>query len=284
MKGSYANWIIEKFSYWLLKNEPPRRAYLCQYDQIKQIAKPCDVLLIEGRNRVSNIIQLITKSPWSHACLYVGAIQELKNPELQKLIQSHYSGNASEPLIIESEVGQGTIVSPLSKYHEDHIRLLRPQSLTEEDGLKVIDYAAHRLGGKYSTRHIVDLARFMFPWGAYPRKWRSSLFQHNALQPTEDICSSMIADAFQSIRFPILPLVERDKKENIELIERNPRLFTPSDFDFSPYFNVIKYPIFDLKGINPSDLPWKKGVISDDSGVFRHIDNMMKKDENNKTS
>ncbi|MFI4937204.1 MAG: YiiX/YebB-like N1pC/P60 family cysteine hydrolase [Candidatus Berkiellales bacterium] len=279
MKTSFANWFIEKVGHWLLKNEPPRRAYLCHYDQIKKIAEPCDVILIEGRNRISNIIQLITKSPWSHACLYVGRIEEITDPEMQKLIQTHYQGKLDEPLIIESEIGFGTIVSPLSKYQDDHIRLLRPRGLSTEDAIKVIEYAAERLGVKYSTRHVFDLARFLFPWGAYPRRWRSSLFQHNALQPTEDICSSMIADAFQSIQFPILPLVTQDQKKNIELIERNPRLFTPSDFDFSPYFSVIKYPIFNLEDINLSDLPWKKGVISDDRGVLRHLDNMMKKKE-----
>ncbi len=89
----------------------------------------------------------------------------------------------------------------------------------------------------------------------------------------------MIADAFQSIQFPILPLVAIDKKQHIELIERNPRLFTPSDFDLSPYFYVIKYPIFDLKGMNLKDLPWRMGVISDDRDVLRHIGNMTKKRE-----
>jgi hypothetical protein len=78
----------------------------------------------------------------------------------------------------------------------------------------------------------------------------------------------MIADAFHSINFPILPLVQEDNEKNLELIQRNPRLFTPSDFDYSPYFNVIKYPIFKLgKNVNLSDLPWKKGFRSDDIGI-----------------
>jgi len=77
----------------------------------------------------------------------------------------------------------------------------------------------------------------------------------------------MIANAFQSVHFPILPLVRKGSKENLELVRRNPRLFTPSDFDFSPYFDVIKYPIFKLKnGASPEDLPWIQGIISDDMG------------------
>jgi hypothetical protein len=55
--------------------------------------------------------------------------------------------------------------------------------------------------------------------------------------------------------------------ENLEIVRRNPRLFTPNDFDFSPYFDVIKYPIFKLgKHILPDDLPWIKDMISDDLG------------------
>ncbi len=120
-----------------------------------------------------------------------------------------------------------------------------------------------RLGRKYDLRHIFDLARFLFPWGLFPRRWRSTLFQHNALKPTEDICSSMIADAFHSVDFPILPLVKKDEEDNLELIQRNPRLFTPSDFDYSPYFNVIKYPIFKLgKDYTSHQLPWNRDEIS----------------------
>ena len=280
MKFSFPNWIIEKIGNWLLKNEPPRRAYLCHYEQIKKIVKPCDVLLIEGRNRISHIIQLVTKSPWSHACLYIGSLDELKNDELINQIKKDYQGNVEEPLIIESEIGKGTIISPLSKYKDDHIRLLRPHGLSEDDRFKVINYAAGRLGLKYDTRHVFDLARFLFPWGLYPRKWRSSLFQRNILKPTEDICSSMIADAFHSIGFPILPLDAIDKKQHIELIQRNPRLFTPSDFDFSPYFDVLKYPIFNLgEGFNLKDLPWKSGLVSDDNEVLRHIGSMINEDQ-----
>lgn len=122
-------------------------------------------------------------------------------------------------------------------------------------------------GRRYNTRHLLDLARFLFPWGLWPRKWRSVLFQHNALQPTEDICSSMIADAFQSIRYPILPLVREDHQNVLELVRRNPRLFTPSDFDYSPYFDVIKYPTFPLKTEGDyQNLAWREDVISDDKG------------------
>jgi hypothetical protein len=266
MAFSISDWLINKVGHWLLKNEPPHRAYLCDFQQISKEAQPGDVLLIEGRNRVSQIIQQITRSPWSHAALYVGRLGEIKGVHLQETIRCFSNYPDDTQLLIETEVGEGTIASPLSKYFEDHIRILRPQGLGEEDIQRVIAFAVGRLGRKYDMRHVFDLARFLFPWGLFPRRWRSSLFQHNAQKPTEDICSSMIADAFQSVDFPILPLVKkRNDNDNLELIERNPRLFTPSDFDYSPYFSVIKYPIFKLgKDFTTQQLPWKRGEISDD--------------------
>jgi len=263
MTFSLSDWVIHKVGHWLLKNEPAHRAYLCDFEQITNEVRPGDVLLIEGRNRVSRIISQITRSPWSHAALYAGRLNEIPGKHLQETIKCFSSCADDTQLLIETEVGEGTIASPLSKYKEDHIRILRPQGLDETDIQRVIAFAVGRLGKRYNIRHIFDLARFLFPWSLFPRRWRSSLFQHNALKPTEDICSSMIADAFHSVDFPILPLVKQDEESNLELIQRNPRLFTPSDFDYSPYFNVIKYPIFKLgKDYTTQQLPWVKGKIS----------------------
>ncbi len=268
MGYSFTNWVINRYGHWLLKNDPPSRSYLCDFPQICQEILPGDVLLIEGRNRVSRIIQNITRSPWTHAALYIGHLAGIEDTQARETVKQSCTATLDTPLIIESEVGEGTIISPLTKYQDDHIRILRPQGLTTVEIQKVITYAISRLGKQYDTRHIFDLARFLFPWGLFPRKWRSSLFQHNAQQPTEDICSSMIADAFYSIGFPILPLVKTDKSNHIELIQRNPRLFTPSDFDYSPYFNVIKYPIFKLgTGIALQDLPWKRNSENNDIEV-----------------
>lgn len=244
---------------WLLKNDPPKRAYLCDFAQVCQKLLPGDVLLIEGRSRVSRVIKLITQSPWSHAMLYIGRLTEIENPQLQSLIQEKFSVTADTQILIESELGQGTIASPLEKYAEDHIRILRPKGLSAEDSQKVVSYAIQRIGSQYSIRHILDLGQFLLPWHLFPQKWRTRLFERSlASQPMEDICSSVIAQAFESIQFPILPLMTQNEKKEIELTERNSRLFTPSDFDFSPYFSVIKYPMFPAnKDAYYRDLPWK---------------------------
>jgi len=258
-RDSLSDWMIAKFGHWLLKNDQPLRNYLCDFDQISHDIRAGDVILIEGRNRVSRIIQLITKSPWSHAALYIGRPNQILNAHSRQIVKEYCEPLTHPQLIIESEIGEGTIVSPLTKYQADHIRILRPQGLSIEDIQKLIAFAISRLGRQYSLKHVFDLARFLFPWGLWPRQWRSILFQHNALQPTEDICSSMIADAFHSIDYPILPLVAQNEMNEYELTKRNPRLYTPSDFDYSPYFNVVKYPIFKLgRDLKARDLPWKQ--------------------------
>ena len=265
MKEKFTNWLISLISRWLLKQNSDPASYLCDFNLICKNIRPGDVLLVEGKTRASKIIQQVTQSTWSHAALYIGQITDVNDNLLRDTVKRYTDTSSACHIIVESEVGLGTIISSLDKYKDDHIRILRPRSLTKKDTQLVIKYAIGRLGKKYNLRHLLDLARFLFPWGLWPRKWRSSLFQHNALQPTQDICSSMIADAFQSVNYPILPLVRLDHESQFELIKRNPKLFTPSDFDYSPYFDVIKYPIFTLE--NEGDyhhLPWREGILSDD--------------------
>ena len=106
-------------------------------------------------------------------------------------------------------------------------------------------------------RQLLDLARFIFPWTILPRRWRSTLFAHNAGRPTRTVCSTVLAEAFMSVRFPILPILKGHRRSGLALYPRNPRLFTPRDFDYSPYFEIIKYPYvaFEQSGTYRY-LPW----------------------------
>jgi hypothetical protein len=65
--------------------------------------------------------------------------------------------------------------------------------------------------------------------------------------PTCAICSSLIARAFQSVLYPILPNVtEVDDIAGNEFIRRelyhirHHSLFAPLDFDLSPWFEIVK--------------------------------------------
>lgn len=269
---SLGNWLVQKLGKFLLKNTSPSRSYLCDFSRICHEVRPADVLLIEGRNRISHIVQRITQSPWSHSVLYIGHIYNLDDPKLREFVQQHYKGSLSEHLIVEAMIGQGTIIVPLSKYKDEHIRVCRPTGLSHLDAQKVIAYAVNSIGRKYSIRHFFDLGRFILSSKFIPRRWNSSLFNPKAGKAEQDICSAMIAKAFVSVKFPILPLIRENDQQRIEMIRRNPKLYSPSDFDYSPYFDIIKYPMMPVAGYSIyRNLPWQDDLISnDDQGVMKH--------------
>ena len=248
-----ASWLTD----WLMQESYDISSPQCDFERIRHEVKPCDVLLIEGRSRVSNVIKQITQSPWSHAMLYIGRLHDIEDDRVRDIIKESYNGSPDEQLVIESELGYGTVVHPLSRYESNHLRICRPNGLSYGDSQKVVHYAVSRLGLDYDVRHILDLARFFFPYAILPRRWRSSLFESSPGQETKTVCSSMIAEAFSFIHFPILPLVKLDSQNGVQLFQRNPRLCTPRDFDYSPYFRIIKYPFLDYT--HHSDyklLPW----------------------------
>lgn len=264
----FARFIISHVSKWLLKEPYMPPTILSDYERLRFEVRPCDVLLIEGHNRVSRIIQQITQSNWSHACLYIGKLHDIEDPKLRILVKRVYKVALDEQLIIESILGEGTIISSLSRYKKYHVRICRPEGLLARDAQKVISYALSHLGMNYSTRHIFDLFRFLFPYTILPRRWRSTLFEHNALKPTEEICTLMIANAFRKVDYPILPYMHTDR-EGVSLVIRNPKLYTPRDFDYSPYFAIVKYPLMTLGGSGfYHNLPWKQGLLSDDGKQF----------------
>src|SRR4029077_15960648 len=100
--------------------------------------------------------------------------------------------------------------------------------------------------------------RFFLPWSILPRNWGSILFRTPSGEPESGVCSSLIAEAFNSVQFPVLPFVEPHEETGVELIQRNSYLFAPKDFDYSPYFEIIKYPLFSPQEPLPyyRRLPW----------------------------
>jgi hypothetical protein len=40
--------------------------------QLKRTVRKCDVILVEGNERISECIKFLTQSSWSHSALYVG--------------------------------------------------------------------------------------------------------------------------------------------------------------------------------------------------------------------
>lgn len=254
------NWLWERITAWLNATSKKNQdlPIINNFDQMLINLCPADVILFEGRSRVSEVIKIITLSSWTHAAIYIGRLEDIIDPRTKKIVEKHYLGDPNEFLVIESLLGFGTIINPLSIYRQENLRLCRPDGLSKKDQNSVVCFATEHLGMSYDVRQLLDLARFLFPYAILPRRWRSSLFQHNAGKPTAIVCSSMIARCFQSVSFPILPIFENKHKERVKLSKRNFRLFTPTDFDYSPYFKVIKFPNLPFtNSASYRDLPWE---------------------------
>ena len=120
------------------------------------------------------------------------------------------SAEGGEPhSLIEVVLGDGCVSVPLSKYERFHTRICRPIGLTDADREEVIRFMVSRLGTRYDMRNIVDLARYLLPTPPVPTRWRRRMIALGSGEPTRTICSTLIAEAFGRVRYPILPRVER---------------------------------------------------------------------------
>src|SRR5215468_10403672 len=227
-------------------------------DDLRRMLAPADVLLIEGNNRVSGIIKYLTQSTWSHSALYVGPVDGACEED-------------GEPhVLIEANVGEGVTSAPLSKYFTYHTRICRPVGLSFEDRNTVCRYAINRIGFGYDTKNIVDLMRYLFPLPV-PQRWRRRLIAFGSGDPTKMICSALIAQAFDTVRYPILPKITRagSKQARREILHiRDSSLYMPRDFDISPYFEIVKPTI--VRGFDYTTLHWadKQKPLAEVAGEF----------------
>lgn len=212
--------------------------------------RPGDVLLIEGNTRVSAAIKYLSQSTWSHAAIYIGDVLTTK------------ANDTDPPVLVEADIVDGVCAVPLSKYASFHTRICRPVELTEDDAQRVVAYALSRIGHTYDMKNMFDLARYLFPTPPVPRRWRRRALALGSGEPTKAICSSLIAQAFHSVRYPILPDIKRRKTDphaadhNRDILYiRHYSLYMPRDFDISPYFQVVKPTI--EKGFNYKGLTWE---------------------------
>ena len=114
--------------------------------------------------------------------------------------------DGSEPArLIEVNLGEGCVAVPLSKYQTYNTRICRALGLTPEDRQAVVDFMIGKLGVKYDMKNIFDMLRYFFPAPPVPVRWRRRMIAFGSGDPTRSICSSLIAEAYEGIRYPILP-------------------------------------------------------------------------------
>lgn len=215
--------------------------------------RPGDVLLVEGDKRISVAIKYLTQSTWSHAAFYAG---------------DALGGSAdgeSPGTLIEADLQHGVIAAPLASYAHMNTRICRPIGLSEDDLQRVVGYMVERIGFTYDLKNVIDLMRYLLPTPPVPTDWRRRMIALGSGDPTRAICSTLIAQAFQSVRYPILPTIHREeatdgRRNNVPrkiLRVRHHSLFTPRDFDLSPYFSVVKPTV--ESGFDYRELVWDDG-------------------------
>ncbi len=215
----------------------PNYQPFCTYDVpvLESCLRPGDILLVEGDTRISTAIKYLTQSTWSHSAFYAGPGT------------NQFTAEGEPCPLIEAEIADGVIASPLSKYRELNTRICRPVGLSARDRDAVVARMVDSIGLGYDLQHIFDLARYLFPTPPVPVRFRRRMLAFGSRDPSRAICSTLIAETFQSIRYPILPRVEKKTilskyhysvREILHIRDRN--LFTPRDFDVSPYFRIIK--------------------------------------------
>jgi hypothetical protein len=222
--------------------------------KLLQCLQPCDVLLVEGSTRISTAIKYLTQSTWSHSTLFVG-------PQL-----GGEDENGHPYLFVEADIVKGVCKRSLAHYQPYHTRICRPRRLSDEDRSRILEEIMSKIGNQYDMKNVLDLARYMFPMPPIPQRWRRKWIAMGSGDATKAICSSLIADAFQNVGYPVLPVItlqpgldslQRAAAREIFQI-RHHSLYAPRDFDVSPYFEVVKPTL--ARGFDYRQIQWAKAA------------------------
>jgi len=224
---------------------------------LKEHLRPGDVILVEGDQRISQVIRYLTQSSWSHSTFYIGdELRRFKPAVADDLLAAH--GDEARHLLIEATAEAGVACVPITKYLHHNLRVCRPRGLRREDLDHVIAELVGQIGLRYNVRHIFDLGRYFFPVSLIPRRLRRAALQYGGNATRRVICSTMLARAFAHVGYPILPRVTIDETPeqpgwlrrlvgrngnhtHARYLEENPALITPRHFDLSPYFEIVKF-------------------------------------------
>ncbi|MDP1691335.1 MAG: YiiX/YebB-like N1pC/P60 family cysteine hydrolase [Burkholderiaceae bacterium] len=246
-------WLGERLSRYLSQTHQTH-SLAAPTDPAKLMAclRPGDVVLVEGQSRISVAIKYLTQSTWSHAALYVGDASGLADEE------------GRPRCFLEADLRDGVRVVSVAEYAGLHCRVCRPVGLDAAEIDALVRYAMARLGHRYDLKNVIDLARYLLPTPPVPVRWRRRMLALGSGDPTRAICSTLIAQAFQSVRYPILPIIENVPSPDPmcpgcldEILHvRHHSLFAPRDFDVSPYFAVIKPTL--ATGFDPHALAWRE--------------------------
>jgi hypothetical protein len=272
---------------WFLRQITRRRRRYRRFvyndpEKLKATIRPGDVLLVDGDQRVSQAVKYLTQSSWSHSALFIGDALLRGDAETRAQVQRRF-GREARWLVVEALVERGVIASPLTKYLDLNVRICRPVGLRPEDLEVVLDHVISKIGHTYDRRNFLDLTRYLLPFHLIPPRLSEDALHFGSGVATETICSTLLAEAFERVRFPILPsraLVKQRPRTRSERIRqqilgrptrraysgllqaRHPTLCVPRDFDLSPYFQIVKFDAGDLAAFDYRKLQWEEKKTS----------------------
>lgn len=213
-------------------------------EDIFAVIKPGDILLVDGNSHISTAIKYITQSTWSHSSFYIGSDGD----------------TLEQAMLLEADLNNGVTLVPLTKYAQYNVRICRPVGITEKEREALLQFVKERVGFRYDLKNIFDLMRYLIQKPAVPNRYRRHLLTLGSGEPTKAICSTLIAQAFQSINYPIMPreLFHQDTEE-LQYVHRDSSHTVPRDFDLSPYFRVVK-PTLEL-GFDFHKFNWREDKV-----------------------
>ncbi|MDX2451058.1 YiiX/YebB-like N1pC/P60 family cysteine hydrolase [Desulfosarcina sp.] len=266
-----SNHVLKRIGRYLLKRlEIPLPSYeqriINNMQNLYREIRPGDVLLVEGRSKLSQIIQIITKSAWSHAAIYLANRLDHSTDDGVQSILNGLGETERQHMLIEADAGNGVIAVSLSKYQDYNIRICRPFGISPQDLEVVMGDAVGNLGNHYDHENLTDLVLLLLPSFFNPFKKRTIQACLGGCTEYKVICSGMIANAFQKVGYPIVPalLPASDVDNHLindpygsKLIMRHYSQIVPRDFDLSPNFEIVKYNIIGLGGFDYKSI-WAK--------------------------
>src|SRR5919204_4516921 len=184
---------------------------------LSTILRNGDVLLTEGNTRAAALIKRITRSTWSHVAMYVGPLEQGPDPLC----------------IVEADIAQGVRSIRLSELAGMNVRVLRPIGLSDAARGRLAEWVISRIGGEYDLKHAWVLAKSFL--GLAPKASVASAPQGIAESATRFICSSLLANAFALVGYPILPV----HTAVAAVTAADHRYVIPSDFERAPVFEVV---------------------------------------------
>jgi hypothetical protein len=196
--------------------QPVRRYSAAQTADLQSLAAVLqhgDVVLASGCTRAAALVRRFTGSGWAHVAMYVGPLDETADPRC----------------IVEADIAEGVRAVPLSEFRGQRVLVLRPSALAREDRRRLADWVLARIGHRYDLVHAWALTKTLL---RLPLPLRVPPVSESA---TRFICSSLLAQAFMLVGYPIPPAHVRARDASAPDL----RYVTPRDFENASGFEVI---------------------------------------------